>query len=82
MRDKISLLSKSATLVIKMHFFTALKHCMLSLEGANRRRERVQFLCCITSSTTHLYCIVSDVVEALSLVIRILTMLNRKTKFI
>lgn len=34
------------------------------------------------TESTHLYCIVSDVVEALSLVMRILTMLKRKTKFI
>lgn len=31
---------------------------------------------------TYLYCIVSEVVEALSFVIKILTMLNRNTKFI
>lgn len=30
----------------------------------------------------HLYCMVSDVVEALSLVMRILTMLKRKMKLI
>lgn len=35
-----------------------------------------------SKTSTHLYCMVSDVVEALSLVIRIRTMLNRKTKLI
>lgn len=34
------------------------------------------------AALTHLYCMVSEVVDALSLVMRILTMLKRKTKFI
>lgn len=34
------------------------------------------------SQLAYLYCIVSEVVEALSFVIKILTMLNRNTKFI
>lgn len=47
-----------------------LNDSMSHVEAADRRRW------------THLYCMVSEVVEALSLVIRILTMLKRKTKFI
>lgn len=49
-----------------------------SAEAAGGRRTICQSL----RRLTHLYWMVSDVVEALSLVMRILTMLKRKTKFI
>lgn len=52
------------------------KHCLLQKKKEKRRKRLHKQI------ALYLYCIVSDVVEALSLVMRILTMLKRKTKFI
>lgn len=53
--------------------------------GTRTRQAKRFFVSTINSKKrqlTYLYCIVSEVVEALSFVIKILTMLNRNTKFI
>ena len=65
---------------LNMDFLTALNVCNNSLDTVTIRKKTDTSS--LSTRSTYLYCIVSDVVEALSLVIRILTMLKRKTKFI